>query len=374
MISILLAAAAVTPVAEVRVTFDRRRVAVDRLEGLADRAEARKVTADDPVRIASISKLFTALGVMRMVESGRLDLDADVSARLGWPLRHPNWPEQAITLRMLLSHTSGLRDDADYVIPLGGDLRAFLANPKVWDPEHPPGRFFRYANLNSPVVASVMEAAGGERFDRLMARLVFRPLRLDACFNWTTCSDAKARRAVVLYAPDGAVRRDDLGGRRPDCPVATEGPCDLSAYRPGSNGSLFSPQGGLRISGRDLAKTGRMLLARGAGFLRPSTVSLMFTPVWRYEGANGETEGGFFCAYGLGTQTLATAVPGCRDNPFGDGRPRAGHAGEAYGLRSGLWLDFERGRGVAFYATGIPDDAERGESAFTAVEERLAKP
>jgi CubicO group peptidase (beta-lactamase class C family) len=80
----------------------------------------RNVTADDPVRIASISKLVTALGVMRLVDQGRLDLGRDVSDYLGYPVRHPAFPDRKITLRLLLSHQSGLIDaDELYLIPLG---------------------------------------------------------------------------------------------------------------------------------------------------------------------------------------------------------------------------------------------------------------
>jgi CubicO group peptidase (beta-lactamase class C family) len=121
------------------------------------------------------------------------------------------------------------------------------------------------------VIASVMERATGERFDRLIHRLVLKPLALDACFNWTMCSDARLARAVVLYRPDGTVARDDLGGRQPGCPVATSGPgCDLDTYVLGSNGALFSPQGGLRASVRDLAVIGRLLLNGGRHGGQPS--------------------------------------------------------------------------------------------------------
>jgi hypothetical protein len=93
-----------------------------------------------------------------------------------------------------------------------------------------------------------------------------------------------------------------------------------------------------------------------------------------FDGSNGDTEGGFYCSYGLAVQTLATPnMPDCHDDPFGDGARRIGHAGEAYGLRSGLWLDMERRTGVAFYATGVADDAAKGVSAFTAIEEQLAR-
>lgn len=351
------------PSVAVRVAFDRGRITS---------VEARGAGADDPVRIASISKLITAIGVMRLVEAGKLDLDSDVSRWLGWSLRNPNFPDRPITLRLLLSHRSSLKDDVDYAIPLGTTLRQALADPKAWDAEHSPGSFFRYGNINFPVVASVMEAATGERFDALMTRLVFQPLKIDACFNWTTCSDAAVARAVTLRDEKGAVVRDDLKGKRPDCPVLSPDPaCDLSHYVPGSNGALFSPQGGARISAAVLARIGQMLLRDGEGFLSPASVALLIGPEWRFDGGNGDTEKGYYCTYGLAVHSLAT--PDCRDDPFGDGVKRVGHSGEAYGLRSGLWVDRQSGRGVAYFVTAVPADAPKGRSAFTAAEEALAR-
>ena len=359
----------------VRVAFDTDRPDTVQIKGFADPATRRPATADDPVRIASVSKLVTALGVMRLVEAGTLDLDRDVSGWLGWQLRNPAFPDVPITLRMLLSHQSSLTDGADYIIPLGETVEDRLRDPRAWDTTHRPGRYFRYTNLNFPVVASVMEQASGERFDQLMARLVFTPLALDACFNWTTCSDAAVARAVVLTDAQGNVRRDDLKGVRPACPVvpAADGSCSLSSYRPGSNGALFSPQGGVRISMRDLARIGKMILHVGDSFLSPASIATLIGPEWRFDGTNGETEKGFNCAFGLAVQTLATAQAGCRDDPFGDRVLRIGHAGEAYGLRSGLWIDRVNGTGIAFFVSAVPDDAQAGQSAFTAAEEAVLR-
>lgn len=61
----------------------------------------------------------------------------------------------------------------------------------------------------------------------------------------------------------------------------------------------------------------------------------------------------------------------CRDDLFGDGQPRLGHAGEAYGLRSGLWFDPLTGRGVAFFTSAVPDSSPGTRSAFTAAEETV---
>jgi CubicO group peptidase (beta-lactamase class C family) len=354
-------------------TFDARAVTASGASGLADRAAGRALTIEDPARIASISKLVVALGAMRLVEQGRLDLDRDVSDYLGWTLRNPAFPDRPITLRLLLSHRSSLKDDIEYwAIPLGTNLQQALANPAAFDSTHPPGSYFRYANLGFPVIASVMEKASGERFDRLMARLVLTPLGLDACFNWTTCSDAAIARAAVLYGPDGRAIRDDLGGRRPDCPVLATSGCDLAAYRLGDNGALFSPQGGLRISVRDLATIGRLLLNRGRPLLTEESLRTLADAVWVYDGRNGETDGGFYCAYGLAVQSLPVPVAGCRDDLF-DGRAMTGHAGDAYGLRSGLWIDVATGTGIAFFATGNGEDPPRGRhSAYRAIEEELA--
>ncbi len=357
--------------------FDSRGITRFGASGLADRAAARSLTIDDPVRIASITKLHVALGVMRLVEQGKLGLDEDVSGHLGWKLRNPSFPDRPITLRFLLSHRSSLRDDVNYAVPLGMTVEQAVAAPAAWDKEHPPGTFFRYSNLGFPLVASVMERAAGERFDRLMDRLVLKPLGLAACFNWTTCTDATVARAGVLYAPDGTVVRDDLKGVRPACPVvpAADGGCDLAGYRLGSNGALFSPQGGLRISVRDLARVGGLLLRQGrlpdgSRFLSEASVAEMESLHWRFDGGNGDPEGDFYCGYGLAVQILAQCAP--KDDPFGDGRPRLGHAGDAYGLRSGLWIDRATGRGIAYFATGLGDDPARGRSAYRAIEEWLA--
>jgi CubicO group peptidase (beta-lactamase class C family) len=360
--------------AEARVSFNRNRILVASANGVSDRATMRGTTIDDPVRVASVSKLIVAVGVMRLVETKTLDLDRDVSDWLGIDLRNPAFPDAPITLRHLLSHTSGLRDTVDYTIPYGsGTMTTVLADPRAWDTRHPPGHYFTYTNLNFPAIAAIMERATGERFDRLMQRLVFTPLKLDACFNWTTCSDPKIARHVVLYRSSGEVARDDLKGQRPDCPVFAKDGCDLSVYKLGHNGALFSPQGGMRISMRDLARIGQFFLSDGEDILGRASLDKIFAPQWTFDGANGETESGFYCAYGLASETLATPVKGCADNLFGDGVRRVGHAGEAYGLRSGLWIDRTKGRGVAFFTSAVPDSTYDGKnSRFTRAEERLA--
>ena len=361
------------------VVADRQGVVRSEAFGVATVDPPRALTPATPLRVASISKAVVAIGVMRLVEAGRLDLDSDVSRWLGWRLRNPGFPEAPLSLRQLLSHTSGISDGAGYNFPLGERLQDRLAGH--WAAA--PGTRFAYANLNYGIIASVMEAATGERFDRLMTRLVLQPLQLDAGYNWSGASDAAVAAAATLYRtgrdesdwhPDGpwVAQVDDLQGVRP-CPVRTAGPCDLAAYVPGSNGTLFSPHGGLRISALGLAKIGRMLLmdgtVDGVRLLRPASVRALMTPVWQASGRpqDDDYQGQMRC-YGPGLHCLTggddAPVPGAR---------WWGHLGEAYGLLAGMWVDTAGQRVLVYALTGSRDDPFRPahRSAFTAVEENI---
>ena len=379
--------APVATTARVRVAFDRDGIIATRTQGYADPASKRAITVDDPVRIASISKLVLSIGVMRLVEEGKLDLDADVSDTLGWTLRNPAFPNKKITLRLLLSHTSSLTDGAGYwQVPLDGEFKKLLDDPKAWDAAHAPGTYWRYANVGFPLIGAAMERATGERMDLLMQRLVLKPLDLHACYGWPSCDDATAARAVVLYQ-DGKPAVDDHQGKKPACGItkASDGSCDLSTWRAGKTTNVFGPQGGLRISAADLSKIGRLLLGDGevdgVRLLTPESVRAMIGPEWSLKDGNGLTveeddpiraTKGFTCRYGLAVQSLATSLPDCGDDPFGDGVQRVGHSGNAYGLLAGLWVDRKAGTGVVYFSTGN-DKPEAGErSAFSRVEEQSA--
>jgi CubicO group peptidase (beta-lactamase class C family) len=340
------------------------------------------------MRVASVSKLVVAIAVWRLVEQGRLDPDRDVSAYLGWQLRHPAHKATPVTLRQLLSHTSGIVDGPGYSFALEASLKDSLT-PQHWGPGAPGGRF-EYANLNYGIIGSVMEAATGERFDRLMTRLVLAPLKIDAGYNWQGASDAAIARAAVLYRKGSDETRwnaagpwvaqiDDLKGQRSACPVRSTGRCDLDAYRPGHNGTMFSPQGGLRIALTDLARIGQLLLrggevATGSGrvrLLKPATVKAMSAPVWQAGSAvPGDDYHGQMLCYGAGPQCLSGRA-GATDQPV-NGARWWGHLGEAYGLLAGLWVDEKRGRVIAYALTGSADDpfkAPRLISAFSSAED-----
>lgn len=338
--------------ARVRVDFSASAIVSRQASGEAGVA-GRKVSADDPVRVASISKLVMAITVLRLVDEGRVNLDSDIGDYLGFSVRNPAFPDRPVTLRHLLSHTSGIRDSIDYLLPLDGSLQAVLANPDVWHPGYEPGDYFSYANLNSPVIAATIEAATRARFDRLVAQKVLQPLRLDACFNWGAgCSPGRRAQAVTLLRSNGDLARDAAITTADPCPVlaARDGSCDLGQYRLGKNGSSFSPQGGLRIAPQDLARIGQLLLNRGRPLLSERAFAEMTRAQWRFNGINGDDDRGYFTAYGLGVHIHTDSA----------GAKWLGHVGEAYALRAGLWVNPKTRRGFAQYVTMVPAETPVG--------------
>ncbi|MEO9467448.1 serine hydrolase [Parasphingorhabdus sp.] len=375
--------------AAVMIDFGSNSFNVTALQGEANHIDQRALQPNDPVRIASISKFVMALGVMRLVDQGKLDLDRDVNDYLSWDLHNPAFPRRSITLRQLMSHTAGLRDAAGYAIAVDIPLARITTDPKAWDLVHEPGSYFAYSNLNSQIIAAVIEtttqlpSGHNAPFSKIMAEQVFAPLGLTACYNWVACTDETAAKAVTLYDSEGKALRDAEFREQPCSTVpATSGKCGYSKERAGVTGSPFSPQGGLRISAQQLAKVGQMFLNGGRvksasadrselmktrPFLKPGTVAELLKPIWVYDGNNGESEDGYFCAYGLSVHILALAGrPGvCKDDPFGDGITRYGHSGEAYGLRSGLWFDPESKTGTAFFRTQVPENDPAGHCIFS---------
>ena len=104
--------------------------------------------------------------------------------------------------------------------------------------------------------------------------------------------------------------------------------CTLDDYLPGTNASVFSPQGGVRIGMMDLAKIGQALAsAEETGFLEAETFRRFAQSA--EDGRNPQQE--FFCAYGFHLQMIESERPDCLDKLFGGEAPYVGHSGEAYG-------------------------------------------
>lgn len=141
------------------------------------RLSAPVLTADTRYRIASISKMFTAVGIMQQMDLGRLSLDGDAGEYLGFPLRNPDFPDVVITVRMLLTHVSSLRNGDFYNFPCRYGLKEILLpeglfweNGSRYARKEPgldvvPGKRFEYSDLNYVLLAAILEKLSGERFD-----------------------------------------------------------------------------------------------------------------------------------------------------------------------------------------------------------------
>ncbi len=354
---------------------------------------------EDPFRVASVSKMVATTGFLRLLEQGRIALDDDAGARLGFRLRHPAFPDHPITVRHLLSHTSGLRNGPSYPVPAGHDLaEAFEPGGRHFDggawfgpAEHAPGRWFAYADVNFCLIAQMLEAVTGERFDHYMSRTVLAPLGLDAGYNWSGVSAAKRARAARALRWNEGGWTDQVDGTVPPWPRAAlpqphDGPEVAEAdLRLASNGFLFSPQGGLRLSLADMDRLAALYRhggrLDGRRIIGTRTLDLMQTPAWTFDPArpNGDTaEGdgvaGLFKAYGLAMEIPQGRTAAEGDAFFGAGSPDwRGHLGDAYGWLTGLFWNRRDGRTLVYAINGIRETGRREgrRSALTEVEERL---
>jgi CubicO group peptidase (beta-lactamase class C family) len=358
-----------------------------------DPSQDRPVTAATRFRVASITKTTVALGVMRLVEQGRIDLDADVSDYLGFTLHNPHYPGHAITPRMLLTHTSSLRDGEVYAFPLGTALAdAFRPDSSYWEEgahfaaplpgtDTAPGRYFTYCNLGYGVLGTLIECISGERFDVYMARHVLEPLGLGATFDVRSLPPADLDNLATLYRkqcdgvwnPDGpwCAQVDDYRGQPPP-PLA-----GLDAYVIGTNGTLFSPAGGLRASAHDLVRLMQCFVdgSRGADtpVVMAATIRAMLTEQWRYSAAanNGAPYDGLMRAFGLGLHHLTGSAgdaggPGDRIVAGRGDLQWWGHTGDAYGLLSAMLFDAARNCGFVYVISGVGRDPEAYKGAYSA--------
>ena len=100
---------------------------------------------------------------MQLVQEGKIQLDEDISHYLGYSLRNPNAPTVPITVRMLLSHTSSLRDGRTYSLPPSVHSGLFQTGHELLPSSHfaskwqQPGTYFTYANINYGVLGTIIE-------------------------------------------------------------------------------------------------------------------------------------------------------------------------------------------------------------------------
>jgi CubicO group peptidase (beta-lactamase class C family) len=162
--------------------------------------------------VGSITKPFTATAILQLYEQGKLGLDDDVNKYLPFPVRHPRFPEQSITIRMLLTHQSGLDKETSnfdiYTLMRDSSLRTFaeacgtelpeiepwpnttndflegLLTPTgayytrhVWIRE--PGQL-QYSNIGFSLLAQIVERITGKSYEEYVKEHVLEPLSMES--------------------------------------------------------------------------------------------------------------------------------------------------------------------------------------------------
>ncbi|WP_058302129.1 serine hydrolase domain-containing protein [Gorillibacterium timonense] len=330
------------------------------------------VTEDTVFRIASVSKTVVAAAFLQQVERGCCRLEQDIGDILGYPVRNPRYPDKPITALHLMTHTSGIQDHyADFVVATRSESPPRLKLEELLLPagryytdalwgEHEPGspHGFTYSNVGAIILATMVEKLTFQRFDLYCLEQLFDPLgMLKSSFSLDHFDNLQ--EISVLYEYSVKENRfqpalDDYSNGRPALP-------DLEGYRPGTNAGLFSPQGGLRTTMRDLIRFLDAFLFEGAWegarILSEESIRRMRQAEW-----TGWRNDGFFRNSGLQLHLTDDLLPGIR---------LYGHAGDAYGLLSDFYYEPEEGWGFCFAMNGLVQAKTGG--VYYAAEEEIAR-
>jgi CubicO group peptidase (beta-lactamase class C family)/D-alanyl-D-alanine dipeptidase len=290
-----------------------QRVVWARGFGIASPRDSVRATARTVYRVGSVSKLFTDIGVMQLVERGALDLDAPVTRYLS-DFR-PRGAATPITLRQLMSHRAGLVREPpvghyfDNTSPsLSATVSSLNDTRLVYQPKAKP----KYSNAGIAVAGDVLETVGRERFADYLARAVLRPMGLD---------DSAFQPDSALSRRTAAATMWTLDGRTFPAPTFQLG---------------MAPAGSMYSTVLDLGRFMSVLFARGrttsGQLLRETTLDQMWTPQFAAPGAK--------TGFGLGFD-VATL----------DGRRVVRHGGAIYGFATELAAMPDEKLGVAVAIT-----------------------
>ncbi len=292
------------------------------------KARRKPDTAVDPFtcfRVASVTKLISTFGVMSLVENGELSLDEDVSNVLGFSLRNPRFPERVLTLRMLLTHTGGIKN-AELQRTGQESLEERFRDPDIWL-ESAPGERFLYSNLGAGLAGAIAEKASGLRFDELMQERIFRPLGICAGYG---AANIPSDRVIAdgysvrgLFPPrlkyDAEYQRRQHTEQRPgESYVTTVGRLITDAHGLGTLAGLLASKTDTKV-------------------LKKSSLEEMRTV---QDGIGGIGKAG----RGLNVASLKGVIPELN---------LIGHQGVAYGMCSELFADTESGAGVGIMTNGV---------------------
>ena len=336
-----------------------------------DGTENRTATSHTKYRTASISKMFTAIGIWQLEEKGNLSITDEASKYLDFNLTNPNFPDTPITIENLLSHTSSIRElDSNYNVPYNHHISEFFddKNSSVYyngsySTENEAG-YFTYVNMNYCLLGTIIEVVSGERFDLYMIDHVLKPLNITGSFNIYEMPEETLDEVGTIFRKLTNGSFDIHGNWTPTKDNFTHGypKEDYSDYVIGTNGALYGPMGSLRISLEELTHLVYMFLNNGTynnnTILKPETIEKMFTKVWQYDKQenNGDTEDGYDYAYSGGL-SIITNVGKNRIHKTKNFNV-TGHTANAYGLFGGVFVDRVKGYGIVYRGNGDSRNVE----------------
>ena len=302
------------------------------------------LTTNHFMRIASISKSFTATSLMQLVEKGIISLDDDVSELIGFQIRNPHHPEVPITLRMVLSHTASFRDPENYSTldhlnpAVNGDCSATYY-------DYVPGTGYNYSNLGLNLAGTILEKVSGVRFDRYVKDSVITPLGLYGGHN---VDELDSTKCASIY------RYDD--GQYVESAAYGSVTHRLDDYIMGYSAPMFSPTGGVKISAHDLAVYMMMHMnygeLNGVRIISEESAKTMQTPVWIKQ-----TDDYYEDQYGLCLMEFVDFLDDPQYNT--PGHYPVGHTGDAYGLRSLMLWSPADGWGIVAMTNGYVYNPEK---------------
>lgn len=235
------------------VVAQHGEIVYERYYGEQQKTTHVPVTEKTYFRGASVTKLVTGIGLMKMMDEGILDPDEDISTYLGYTVRNKCFMDTPITLRMLMSHTAGLVENASFgrkssILSDMIDIqKKASANFKA---EVRPGSEYAYSNFGAGITGAIVESVTGMDVSSYMRKTLFEPLGIDAAYSATQLAEpdyiaATYKKDGTLYAaPSYLLRQEYIQEAAPDIHYRT------------TIGSLL-------IRPRDLARLGIALCGDG---------------------------------------------------------------------------------------------------------------
>jgi CubicO group peptidase (beta-lactamase class C family) len=285
------------------IVLRRGDVAFQQSYGLSDLDSHAAITSETDFRLASFTKQFTATCIMLLVHDGKLSYD-DTLTKI-----FPDFPAYggAITVRMLLTHTSGLKDYEDLYaaqfpgvednrVPQIHDRQILTLTKQQTATDFPPGGQWRYSNTGYAMLAMIVEKVSGKSFGDFLHERIFAPLGMKNTLAYEKEKNEVPRRALGYTKKNGTWIEADQ-----------------------SSTSAVLGDGGIYSNVEDLAKWDRAL--RDQTLLSAAEMQPAFTPVKVSGGA--KTDDGEPAEYGFGWFL----------DPY-NGRNRTWHSGTTTGFRT----------------------------------------